>query len=330
MISYQYNCQDDSILLPFLKRNVFSVLHRLVPFGIPANFLTLISILVVWSCFIHFIRIEIPDNVDIIIAIFSIIIYVIFDHFDGLQAKITSTGSPLGELLDHFSDVLNGSIIIYIFFRILQIELDWLFYLAVWANLIAFSVTYLEQCFLKKLYFGKIGSLEGVILIILILCSILTTEGKIFWNSFYILDLPVYIFLVLVFISGVIYTVISSLRRLKYVPKSFIHFLLTGSILLYFCSNNQISWYLIFFVVNAYSADFILKSMKSHLLNTAYPKPDKLIYILLFFNFFETYFYFQHEMVYLCYGLLITARITWKMIEIFTEFKRYWIWWNFR
>ena len=330
MSSYQYNCQDDSILLPFLKKNIFSVLHRLIPYGVPANFLTLISILVIWSCFFHFIGIEIPDKVDIIIAIFSIIIYVIFDHFDGLQAKITATGSPLGEILDHFSDVLNGSIIIYIFFKILQIELNWLFYLAVWSNLIAFSVTYLEQCILKKLHFGKIGSLEGVILIILILSSIMTSQGETFWLKFSFLDLPVYIFLFLVLISGVIYTVFTSLKRIKYVPKSFIHFILTGSILYYFCINIQISWYLIFLVINAYSADFILKSMQSHLLKTDYPKSDILVYILLFVNLFDTYFGIDKEFIFFSYGLIITAKIIWNLIKIFTEFKHYWVWWNFR
>ena len=140
MSYYQYNCQDDSILLTLLKKYFFSVLHRLIPYGIPANFLTFLSILVVWSCFAYFISIDSINKKDIIIAILTIISYVIFDHFDGLQAKLTSTGSPLGELLDHYSDVFNGSIIIYIFFKTLQIELDWLFYLTIWFNLIAFSI----------------------------------------------------------------------------------------------------------------------------------------------------------------------------------------------
>ena len=119
MSSYQYRCSDESILLPFLKKNVFSVLHRYIPYGVPANYLTLVSIFVIWSCFLYFIGIETADEGDIIIAFFAIIIYVIFDHFDGLQAKITATGSPLGEILDHYSDVFNGSIILYLFFRIL-------------------------------------------------------------------------------------------------------------------------------------------------------------------------------------------------------------------
>ena len=225
---------------------------------------------------------------------------------------------------------MNGSIIIYIFFRILQIELDWLFYLAVWANLIAFSVTYLEQCLLKKLYFGKIGSLEGVILILLILFSFLTIQGKIFWLKFTVMGFPVYIILVFVLISGVIYTVFSSLMRIKYIPTSFIHFIFAGSILYSFTINNKISWFLIFWVINAYAADFILKSMKAHLLNYDHPKPDMLIYILFIYHFFEKYFYFEHMYVFFGYGLLITAKIIWNLIKIFYEFKRYWIWWNFR
>ena len=181
MSSYQYRCSDESILLPFLKKNVFSVLHRFIPYGVPANYLTLVSIFVIWSCFLYFIGIDTADEGDIIIAFFAIIIYVIFDHFDGLQAKITATGSPLGEILDHYSDVFNGSIILYLFFRILQIELDWIFYLAIWLNLVAFTLTYLEQSIQKELHFGKIGSLEGVVLILLIICSFMTSQGKTFW-----------------------------------------------------------------------------------------------------------------------------------------------------
>tara|TARA_Y100001970_G_C14247063_1_gene869042 strand:- start:885 stop:1877 length:993 start_codon:yes stop_codon:yes gene_type:complete len=328
MSSYQYICQDDSILLPFLKKNFFSVLHRLIPYGIPANFLTLVSIFVVWSCFAYFIRLDSPNNTDIFIGILAIIFYVIFDHFDGLQAKLTLTGSPLGEILDHFSDVFNSSIIIFILFKSLQIELKWLFYFSVWVNLIAFSVTYLEQCILRKLYFGKIGSLEGVIMILIILCSLMTTQGKIFWTRQSIFDYPVYIFLVFTLILGVIYTVITSLKRLKYFPKSFLHFLITGSILFYFCTNNQISWYLNFLVINAYSADFILKSMKSHLITLEHPKPDLIVYIFFIFLFFNTFFGFEKDVIFLCYGCLISIKIIWDFIKIFSELKHHWVWWN--
>ena len=329
MRPYKYRCLDESILLPFLKKNVFSVIHRIIPYGIPANYLTLLSIIVIWSCFLYFIGIEIPDNKDIIITIFSIIIYVFFDHFDGLQAKITETGSPLGEILDHFSDVFNGSIILYLFFRILQIELDWIFYLAIWTNLIAFTVTYLEQSIKKELYFGKIGSLEGIVLVLIILLSFMTSQGKKFWLEYTVMDLPVYSILVLGLFFGVIYTVAGSIKRLQHIPNSFIHYLFTGSILLSLCIFYQISWYVTFLVINVYSADLILKSMKSHLLDAEIPKPDLIVYVLFLFLIFQPFFENEQQIFFLVYGLIVSGKIIWNITQIFSKLRNFWIWWNF-
>jgi len=330
MGSYQYNCVDESILLPYLKKYVFKVLHRYVPYGIPANYLTLVSILVVWLCFFHFIRIDRIDVTDIIISFFGIIIYVIFDHFDGLQAKLTKTGSPLGEIMDHFSDVFNGSIIIYIFFRILEIELEWIFYLTIWANLIAFSITYLEQSILRILYFGKVGSLEGVVLILLIICSYMTSFGKMFWLEYTIFDLPIYTLLVLGLIMGVIYTVLGSLKRLKYFPKSFLHFLILGSILCYLCIHFRISWYLSFLLINSFSGDFILKSMKSNLISTENPEPDQTVYLLFFVVLLASFIGFEIWIYFFLYGLFITTKTIWNVIKIFHKLRNHWVWWNLR
>ena len=240
MSHYQYRCIDDSILLPFLKKYIFSVLHRCIPYGVPANYLTLVSIIVIWSCFLYLIGVNTPDDADIIIVFFAITIYVIFDHFDGLQAKKTGTGSPLGEILDHYSDVFNGSIILYLFFRILQIELSWIFYLVIWVNLVAFTITYLEQGIRKELYFGKIGSLEGVSLILIILASIMTSQGKNFWLGYTLFDIPLQVFLVIGLIFGVVFTVAGSIRRLQHIPKTFIHYFITGAFLWFICFYYKI------------------------------------------------------------------------------------------
>ena len=144
------------------------------------------------------------------------------------------------------------------------------------------------------------------------------------------MDYPVHIFLVLVLILGVIYTVFSSLKRLEYFPKSFLHYLLIGSILCYFCTINQISWYLSFLVINLYSAEFILKSMKSHLLRLDYPKPDILIYIFIFFLFFDYFFDFDQEIIFFCYSCVLILKIIWDLKKVFSEFSHYWVWWNHR
>ena len=328
MSPYQYRCIDDSILLPFFKKYVFSVLHRSIPYGVPANYLTIVSIVVIWSCFIYIIGVKTPDDVDVIIVFFAITIYVIFDHFDGLQAKKTSTGSPLGEILDHYSDVFNGSIILYLFFRILQIELDWIFYLVIWANLVAFTVTYLEQSIRKELYFGKIGSLEGVSLILIILGSLITSQGKNFWQKNTLFDIPPHLFLVIGLILGVFITVAGSIRRLRHIPKIFIHYLLTGSLICFICINYQINWHISFLVINVYSADFILKSMKYHLLDAEIPKPDQIVYILFLFLIFQHFFEYEIQIGFLLYGLAVTIKLLWEICQIFYKLRTFWIWWN--
>jgi len=328
MSPYQYRCIDESILLPFLKKYVFSVLHRYIPYGVPANYLTLVSIIVIWSCFLYLIGVDTPDDTDIIIVFFAITIYVIFDHFDGLQAKKTGTGSPLGEILDHYSDVFNGSIILYLFFRILQIELGWIFYLVIWANLVAFTVTYLEQSIRKELYFGKMGSLEGILLILFILGSLMTSHGKYFWLKNKLFDIPLHFLLVIGLILGVIFTVTGSIRRLQHIPKSFIHYFITGSSLCFICFYYQINWYISFLVINVYSAEFILKSMKFHLLHADIPKPDLIVYMLFLFLIFQHIFEYEIQTVFIVYGLSVTTKIVWEICQIFYELRSYWIWWN--
>ena len=328
MSPYQYRCIDESILLPFFKKYVFSVLHRLIPYGVPANYLTLVSIIVIWSCFLYFIGVNTTDDADIIIVFFAITIYVIFDHFDGLQAKKTGTGSPLGEILDHYSDVFNGSIILYLFFRILQIELGWIFYLVIWANLVAFTVTYLEQSIRKELYFGKIGSLEGVLLILLILFSLMTSQGKYFWLKNKLFDIPLHVLLVIGLILGVIFTVAGSIRRLQHLPKTFIHYIISGGGLCFICFYYQIDWYISFLVINVYSADLILKSMKFHLLDAEIPKPDLIVYMLFLFLIFQHIFEYEIQIGFLVYGLAVTTKLLWEICQIFYKLRTCWIWWN--
>ena len=328
MSVYQYRCIDNSILLPFFKKYVFSVLHRSIPYGVPANYLTLVSIIVIWSCFFYLIGVKNPDDTDIIIVFFTISIYVIFDHFDGMQAKKTGTGSPLGEILDHYSDVFSGSIILYLLFRILQIELGGIFYLVIWANLIAFTATYLEQSIRRELYFGKIGSLEGVFMILIILGSLITSQGKYFWLKYTLFDIPIHGFLIVGFILGVIFTVAGIVRRLQHIPKTLVLYFATGSLICFICFNYKISWYISFLVINVYSADLILKSMKCHLLDTGIPKPDLIVYMLFLFLIFQYFFEYEIQIGFLVYGLVVTTKLLWEFFQIFYRLRTYWIWWN--
>ena len=179
---YRYNCVDESVLLPILKKHVFIPLHRWIPYWVPANYLTLVSIVMMWGIFLYFTTVELSSRLEIGAAVLVITAYVIFDHFDGLQAKLTQTSSPLGEWLDHFSDVFNGAIVVYLGFKCLHLPLDGLFLVLAWLNFLAFAATYVEQRIRKELYFGKVGSLEGVVLMILVLVLCISENGRALWH----------------------------------------------------------------------------------------------------------------------------------------------------
>ena len=91
---YRYNCVDESVLLPILKKHVFIPLHRWIPYWVPANYLTLVSIVMMWGIFLYFTTVDLPSGLEIV-AVLVITAYVIFDHFDGL--KPLTKLPPLGE-----------------------------------------------------------------------------------------------------------------------------------------------------------------------------------------------------------------------------------------
>ena len=189
-------------------------------------------------------------------------------------------------------------------------------------------MTYLEQSIRKELYFGKLGSLEGVLLILFILGSLMTSQGKYFWLKNKLFDIPLHVLLVIGLILGVIFTVAGSIRRLQHIPKTFIHYFITGAFLCFICFYYQINWYISFLVINVYSADLILKSMKFHLLDAEIPKPDLIVYMLFLFLIFQHIFENEIQTGFLAYGLAVTTKVFWEICQIFYKLRTYWIWWN--
>ena len=156
----------------------------------------------------------------------------------------------------------------------------------------------------------------------------MTSQGKYFWLKNKFFDIPLHVLLVIGLILGVIYTVVGSIRRLQHIPKTFIHYFIIGAFLCLICFYYQINWYISFLVINVYSADLILKSMKFHLLDAEIPKPDIIVYLLFLFLIFQSFFKYEHSFGFLVYGLIVTAKILWNMIQIFSKLRNYWIWWN--
>ena len=115
---------------------------------------------------------------------------------------------------------------------------------------------------------------------------------------------------------------------MQHIPKTFIHYFITGSLLCFICFYYKIDWYISFLVINVYSADLILKSMKFHLLDAEIPKPDLIVYMLFIFLIFQHIFENGIQIGFLVYGLAVTTKVLWEICQIFYKLRNYWIWWN--
>ena len=169
MGKYKYSANDESLMTPFLYRRFISPMLKIVPYQIPANFITLISNSFVTIAFViatlNYYKESYSFYFLIPILCFS---YIVGDCFDGVQARRTKTGSPLGEYFDHFLDsFVTGLLTGMLLFSLRSKH---------WAVLIfPFQFLYLGQIGafwerLKKgvISFAKISTSEGVMTIAIV------------------------------------------------------------------------------------------------------------------------------------------------------------------
>ena len=323
---YRYNCVDESVLLPILKKHVFIPLHRWIPDWVPANYLTLVSIVMMWGIFFYFTTVDLPSGVEIGTAVLVITAYVIFDHFDGLQAKRTQTSSPLGEWLDHFSDVFNGAIVVYLGFKCLHLPLDGLFFVLTWLNFLAFAATYVEQRIRKELYFGKVGSLEGVVLMILVLVHCISENGRAFWH--FELGWPLNNYLLASFALGCVGTIFTCLQRIGRIPREFLVFGVGGSLLvvLGIYLNLPSSW--LFCAITIYSSEFILRNMAQHLAGQESAAIDLVVFGLLVGLVGWYWLSWNPIPLLMLFNLGLGLSMLMCCRRLFVQWRRHWLWWN--
>lgn len=145
MENYSYSAEDKSLLTPVLYKYFVFPLVRILPESIPANIITIFSNSFVLLSFVVAYLNYIHDTYRFLwlIPIFCWT-YIVGDCSDGIQARRTKTGSPLGEYFDHFLDSFVTGLLTGIL-------------------MLCFRVTnpILLFCVYQFLYVGQIGTFWG-------------------------------------------------------------------------------------------------------------------------------------------------------------------------
>lgn len=159
-MSGQYHVEDRGLLVAPMKKLLWDPLLRWVPAGASANSMTLVGSAL--NTIAMTVAVLVPPSrltaASIAVLVF---LYLALDNLDGAQARRTGTSSPLGELLDHWIDGINGT------YLSLGAVVAWGIVdargvVVVAMTAVAYSVTYWEQRTTGRLHFGRLGNLEGI------------------------------------------------------------------------------------------------------------------------------------------------------------------------
>jgi len=327
MRPYQYRCKDYSLVTPLFKQWIITPLIKFVPWAIPANIITLIS-----NCFVY-LALYISLNPDVtgkyspLIIAASLILYLIGDHLDGMQAKRTGTGSALGEFCDHYLDAFNNGIIVYTMLVVFNVQQPVIVSSVIAISYMAHMAVFYEQFKTGWLTFEKIGSLEGVLL-----SSILI--GLSFVDSFYaLMTTPVFAgfsfagIFIIGSAFGALSTFIQTFVRTPDVKTGYWIFIVMLAILaiagIFTLSNLQL-----FAVLTLYASLYIGKLMYGHLIDGIESQPDWIMPAALMF--YAVFRLNNPDYIFWIGSAFLAARIMTLIVKTFSVLGIYWVWQNAR
>ena len=328
MAKYSYSASDESLLTPVLYKYFVDPLVKVLPYRLPANFITLISfgfIIAAFGIAVHGYYVERYDYWRLI-PLFALI-YLIGDCSDGKQARKTGTGSPLGEYFDHFLDCFVTGLlmgILMISFKVTKPAIITIGFFNLYAGQIG---SFWERYKRRVMCFGKLGSNEGII-------SIGLTSWLMSIPSVHKIADTVLMFnitggeaLIIAIMIGTAVSAIHSIIRAHTISfRLLAHFILsltvTYAAAYLFGSTNMVY---ITLVISFYNVFFLASLLAATNLDSRECQPDIIVplsFVLFFFIPNYTSLIQHLQIAYLA------VRVAIKFISFIKINRQYWYWIN--
>ena len=152
--------------MPYYKKYLLNYLINWIPKSVPANALTMIANIGTLVAFVCMMAIPNPQSGVLVLMGLCIFFYVTLDNLDGAQARRNNTCNALGEFLDHWVDCYNNLMIAVSMGIALKIQPVLLLF-AVAASMLGYMATLWEQYRTGWINLGRVGSVEGLFLVLL-------------------------------------------------------------------------------------------------------------------------------------------------------------------
>ncbi len=323
---YQYRTKDYSLLTPYLRNYLAAPLIPYLPYGLTANFITIISNLFMFAAL--YLAIDKGAEVGFHFWLIPLLIfgYLLGDHLDGMQAKRTKTGSPLGEFFDHYLDTFNNGILMTILFCLFDVQDPLVIGVVMWVSYLTHGAVFYEQFVTGWLIFEKFGSFESVVFVfgIILLAMVPDVHALMMAQGLWGFKNIELGFL----LSGVgpIVTFVYNLFRTRKISLRFSVFMLLFPVVC-FGSAYAFTALSTFAIITLYGSHYIGNLMKAHLVDGKERWPDALVPGFLAVTFLvldKTGLPWAAEAIilYLC-GL-----VAYQSISTFVPLRKFWFWVN--
>lgn len=327
MRPYQYRCNDYSLLTPPFKQWIITPLIQLVPWAVPANIITLISNLFVYLGLYLALHPQVTGEYTPIYIAICLLIYLVGDHLDGMQAKRTRTGSALGEFCDHYLDAFNNGIIVFTMFTVFDIHNPMLISCVIAVSYMAHMAVFYEQFKTGWLTFERIGSLEGVLLSAALIGFSSIDAAYVFMTSTVGGTVTLAEIFIILSAVGAFATFLQTWKRTPDVKQGFWIFsallLIVGIVSAFLFADFRV-----FVILTLYASLYVGKIMHGHLIDGEEKGPDWVVpgVITVYYGLGLSQ---ADYLFWLIEGYLL-AQILVLIVRTFSVLKVFWVWRNAR
>lgn len=340
---YNYASQDESLVDSVLCGKILPKVINHVPFGLPANIITCCSNTCVFIAFVIAMLAATKGIRTVWFAIpFLIPAYLFGDCLDGMQARRTKTGSPLGEYLDHFLDCFVNAELIIPVLVCYKIVNPWIVFVILSKAYITQAVAFWERYKNGHMYFGKFSSSEVVLSFTVIITiayfdsvvnGALITLGSfgfiqnIFGSScqwlqkLTIAEAVVCTFIVFSLISdffNFIRTRGASIRFWAYCAASIL-------VAILFAIRNPDYHYIPYYIVVLFNIDYIASLIVAITMKKTDPHAD---YIFVAFVVIAFVLKLESPVILIIELAYVLVKIIVRAVWFITKHRRYWVWKN--
>ena len=325
MARYNYQKKDHSLLSPVFQHYLVAPLVSIIPWGIPANIITILANLFLYLALYFVLDAHLLGRANFIVIPALLLLYLVSKGLDGAQARKTNTETPLGEFWSHFLGTFENGIVLYIMFTFFQVDNVLLFVIALLFNYLSEMAMYYEQYKTGWLVWDHIHALEkiGLTVLLMVVSSIDVLYQFLIGDRFSSLSL-FELFLALVALSGLI-TFVKTITRSTNLTYGIWLFVLLLVIVSFF-SAFLYSPLGVVIIITLYSCLYIGKLLRAHLVDGVERSPGIFTPLFLLIVFFTDDFFDVNTIyiitLYLLVNIVLLAFYTSKAL------KDHWIWTN--